>query len=326
MGMTDNNALPDCGRPNAAGSGKASPARQRGEVGAKTRLGFIGLGIMGSAMARNCIKAGFGMTVYNRTASKTRELAEEGAAVASSPAEVAAASDVVMVCVTAGDDVLEVVLDGDKGVIAAVRPGSVVVDHSTVAPVVAEQCAEALGRKGAAFLDAPISGGDVGARQATLSIMVGGPAEQFDRVLPVLEAMGKTITYCGRSGAGYTVKLCNQICGAMHLLAAAEALSLAIAAGVDGEVMLKAISAGAAGSWMLSNLAPKMIAGDYAPGFFVDYQLKDLHLAGEAAHRLSLPLAGTALAETMFRAASAQGLGRQGTQAIYEVVRRLSGG
>jgi 3-hydroxyisobutyrate dehydrogenase len=155
--------------------------------------------------------------------------------------------------------------------------------------------------------------------------MVGGAGEHFDRVLPVLRAMGKTITHCGPSGAGYTVKLCNQVCGGLNLIAAAEAIRLAVAGGVDPRAMLEAVSSGAAGSWMLSNLAPKMLAGDYEPGFFVDYQLKDLHLAAEVCHKLSVPLPGACLAETMFRAASAQGLGRKGTQAIYEVVRRMSG-
>jgi len=290
----------------------------------KLRLGFIGLGIMGSPMATNCMKAGFAMTVYNRTVAKTESLKRAGATVVASPAEVAAASDVVLVCVTAGADVLEVVLDDASGVVAGIGSGATVVDHSTVGPDIAERCADRLAAKGAGFLDAPVSGGDVGAKAGTLSIMVGGPQDQFQRVLPALQAMGKTITHCGGHGAGYTTKLCNQICGALHLVAAAEAVTLAEASGVDAEAMLKAVSAGAAGSWMLSNLAPKMLAGDNAPGFFVDYQLKDLHLAGEAAHSLAVALPGAALAETLFRAASAQGYGRNGTQAICNVVRKLS--
>lgn len=289
------------------------------------RVGFVGLGIMGSAMARNCIEAGFELTVYNRTPAKCDPLSQAGATVVASPAEVAAASDVTLICVTDSLDVLSVVLGEPEGVIAGVSHGATVVDHSTVGPYVAARCAEALGHKGAGFIDAPVSGGDVGAQAGTLSIMAGGDKAHFDRALPVLQAMGKTITLCGRSGAGYTVKLCNQICGALHLIAAGEALALATSAGVDPMAMLEAVSAGAAGSWMLTNLAPKMVAGDYKPGFFVDYQLKDLHLAGEAAHALGLPLAGAALAETFFRAAAAQGHGRDGTQAIYEVIRSLAG-
>jgi 3-hydroxyisobutyrate dehydrogenase len=283
-------------------------------------VGFVGMGIMGSAMARNCIKAGFPLTVYNRTRAKTVPLKEAGAAVADSPAQVAKASDVVLVCVTSSDDVLSVVLDPRVGVVAGVAAGATVVDHSTVAPWVAKRCAEALAAKNAGFLDAPVSGGDVGARGGTLSIMVGGEEAHFRRAMPVLQAMGKTVTLCGQSGAGYVVKLCNQVCGALHLIAAAEALRLATACGVDHQAMLKAVSSGAAASWMLSNLAPKMAAGDYAPGFFVDYQLKDLRLASQVAHDLSLPLPGTALAEVLFRAASAQGHGRDGTQSIYEVI------
>jgi 3-hydroxyisobutyrate dehydrogenase len=219
---------------------------------------------------------------------------------------------------------LEVVLDEKRGVIAGVRAGATVVDHSTVSPAVARQCAEALGARGAAFLDAPVSGGDVGAKAGTLSIMVGGDRAHFERALPVLKAMGKTVTHCGGPGAGYIVKLCNQVLGGLHLVAAAEALSLAVSAGIDPAAMLRAVSGGAASSWALVNLAPKMLAGDDRAGFFVDYQLKDLRIAAQTAHELRLPLPGAALAETIFRAASAQGLGRKGTQSIYHVLRRLA--
>ncbi|MHC4294071.1 MAG: NAD(P)-dependent oxidoreductase [Planctomycetota bacterium] len=289
-------------------------------------LGFVGLGIMGAPMALNCINAGYAMKVYNRTADKTTPLKDAGATVAGSPAEVAAASDIVLVCVTASDDVLSVILDEQSGVIAGVRDGATVIDHSTVAPSVAEKCANALAAKGAGFLDAPISGGDIGAQKGTLSIMVGGEKDHFDRALPVLGVMGKTVTHCGGSGAGYIVKLCNQICGGLHLIAAAEALGLAKAAGVDPVAMLQAISSGAAGSWMLTNLAPKMVSGDYAPGFFVDYQLKDLRLACQAAEKLNLGLPGAILAEKLFTAASGKGHGRDGTQAIYEVAGQPAAG
>jgi len=291
--------------------------------GKKIRVGFIGLGIMGTPMAHNCIKAGYHLTVYNRTASKCKPLAEAGAAVAESPAAVAAESDVICLCVTADADVLDVVLNKQTGVIAGAKRGAIVVDHSTVSPSVARTCAAALEARAMGFLDAPISGGDVGAKAGTLSIMVGGRREDFDRALSVLEAMGKTITYCGTSGAGYTVKLCNQILGGLHLLAAAEALALAAAAGIDQQAVLQAVSSGAAGSWILSNLGPKMAAGDDKPGFFVDYQLKDLKLAEQAADELALPLPGTALATVLMRAASAQGYGKSGTQAIYHVIERL---
>ena len=236
-------------------------------------VGFIGMGIMGAPMAMNILRAGFPLTVYNRTKCKTEPLRQAGATVADSPADVARVADIVISCVTNTPDVLEVILDEHHGVIAGVRKGATVVDCSTVAPRTAHRCNEALSGRGAAFLDAPVSGGDVGARKATLSIMVGGDARHFERARPVFEAMGKTITHCGGPGAGYVTKLCNQICGALHLIAAAEAVTLAKAANINPGAMLKAVSSGAAGSWMLTNLAPKMLVGDDSPGFFVDYQL-----------------------------------------------------
>ncbi|MCK4600888.1 MAG: NAD(P)-dependent oxidoreductase [Phycisphaerae bacterium] len=287
----------------------------------RLHVGFIGLGIMGQPMAHNVLKAGFGLTVYNRTAGKTKPLRQAGAATVGSPAELAKASDVVVTCVSDTPDVLEVILDESRGVIAGVRADATVVDCSTVAPEVAKRCGEALAAKGAGFLDAPVSGGDVGAKAGTLSIMVGGDKAQFDRALPVLRAMGKTVTYCGGPGAGYTVKLCNQICGALHVLAASEAMALARAAGIDLRAMIQAVSSGASGSWVLKNLAPKMAAGDYKPGFFIDYQLKDLRLADEAAESLGVSLPGAALARDLFRTAAGQGHGRDGIQALYEVIR-----
>jgi len=291
----------------------------------KPRIGFVGVGIMGGPMAANAMKAGYSMTVYDRVPDKTRPLRQAGAALASSSADAAADSDIVFLCVPDTPDVLAAMLDENDGIVAGIRKGALAVDCSTVSPAAAPQCTGALAAKGAAFLDAPLSGGDVGAKAGTLSIMVGGEKDDFDRALPVLQTMGKTITYCGKSGAGYTVKLCNQILCGLHLVATAEALSLATAAGVDVEAMLAAVSSGAANSWMLANVAPKMVAGDFEPGFFVDYQLKDLHLAHEAAHALSLPLPGATLAETLFRAASAEGFGRDGTQAIYKVLCALKG-
>jgi len=283
------------------------------------------MGIMGAPMAGNCLKAGFPVTVWNRTAGRCEPLKQAGAAVADRPAALAAASDVVISCVTANQDVLDVLLDEQAGVIAGVQDGATVIDHSTVAPWVAEKCAEAFAAKGAGFLDAPISGGDVGAKNGTLSIMVGGEKAHFDRALPVLEAMGKTITHCGGSGAGYVVKLCNQVLVSMNLLAVAEVISLARGAGIDVEAMLSAVSGGAAGSWQLTNLGPKMLAGDYKPGFFVDYLLKDLNMAHEAAFAARTPLPGASLAENLFRSASALGHGRDGTQAVFEALRALRG-
>ncbi len=289
------------------------------------RVGFIGLGIMGVPMARNVLKAGYPLTVFNRTASKCEPLREAGAAVAESPAGVAGASDIVLTCVTASPDVLEVVLDEARGVIAGAREGATVVDHSTVAPSVAARCAAALAARGAGFVDAPISGGDVGAQAGTLSIMCGGEPADFERVRPVLETMGKTITLCGGHGAGYVAKLCNQLLVSINCLAAAEALCFAAAAGVDQQAVLQAVAGGAAGSWQLANLAPKMMAGDDAPGFFVDYLLKDLRMAHEVACDNAAALPTAAVAEALFRAASALGHGRSGTQAVYHVIKSLQG-
>lgn len=284
------------------------------------RVGFIGLGIMGGPMARNILKAGFPLTVYNRTAAKADALRAAGAGVADSPAAVAGAADVVVSCVSDTPDVLEVMLDERAGVLAGAREGLLAVDCSTASPDAARRCSEALGEKGAGFLDAPVSGGDVGAKAGTLSIMVGGAKPHFQKALPVLQAVGGAVTHCGPPGSGYVVKLCNQICGGLHVLAAAEAMALARAAGVDLEAMRRAVASGAAGSWMMDNLAPKMIAGDDAPGFFVDYQLKDLRIAADATAKLGLELPGAALAERMFAAASAAGHGHDGTQALRHVV------
>lgn len=289
----------------------------------KVRVGFVGLGIMGQAMAMNILKAGYGLSVYNRTVSKSKSLKEAGAAVVDSPAETAAQSDIVICCVSDTPDAYEVVLDEKAGVIAGVQEGAIVIDCSTVSPEVATKCGEELEKKGAGFLDAPVSGGDTGAKAGTLSIMVGGAKEDFDRARPVLETMGKTIVHCGASGAGYIVKLCNQILVSMNLLAVAEALSFAQGAGIDTKAMLEAVSGGAAGSWQLSNLGPKMMADDYAPGFFVDYLLKDLGITRGAASDMKVALPGTELGESLFRSASSQGFGREGTQALYKVVKGL---
>jgi 3-hydroxyisobutyrate dehydrogenase len=286
----------------------------------KFKVGFIGLGIMGRSMAANILKAGYPLIVYNRSKDKTLPLAEAGAEVADSPAEVAAKCFIVVSCVTADADVQQVMLDEKTGVIAGAGRGLVAIDCSTVSPRTAAICAKALAAKGCSFLDAPVSGGDVGARAGTLSIMVGGKKADFNKVQRVLQAMGKTITYCGPSGAGYLTKLCNQILGGLHLVAAVEALKLCRTAGVDPQAMLAAVSSGAAGSWILSNLGPRMVAGDDKPGFFIDYQLKDLRLALDAAKVLGLDLPGTVLSKAIFEKASQMGLGRLGTQAIIKAM------
>jgi len=288
------------------------------------KVGFIGLGIMGEAMARNILKAGFELTVWNRTPGKGDALVAEGARRGLSPAAVAAASDVTVSCVTDSPDVRAVAL-GPAGVSEGAAPGSCYVDCSTISPSVAREVAATLEVRGVGMLDAPVSGGDVGARAGTLAIMVGGPDDVFERCLPVLQAMGQTIVHVGPAGAGQVVKLCNQVAGGLNLLAMAEAIALARRAGADPAKMIEVVGAGAAGSWMLSNLAPRALRGDFAPGFMVELMQKDLRLALDAAGETQTPLPGTALVREILRIIEARGRGREGTQVIVEALRLLSG-
>jgi len=288
------------------------------------RVGFIGLGIMGAPMAANLLGAGFELTFWNRTASRGDALVAAGATRANSPADVAHASEVTVSCVTDSPDVEAVAL-GEHGVIAGAAPGSVYIDCSTISPATARKVAEALRRNDVAMLDAPVSGGDVGAKAGTLAIMVGGDAPVFERCLPVLQAMGKTIVHVGPAGAGQVVKLCNQVAGGLNLLATAEAIVLAEQAGVAPEKMLEVVSAGAAASWLLSNLGPRAVRGDFAPGFMVELMQKDLRLVLETAAETTTPLPGTALVTQLLRTLEAQGRGKDGTQAIVAAVARLAG-
>lgn len=288
-----------------------------------TRVGFIGLGIMGAPMAANLLKAGFEVTVWNRSPSRTKPLIDAGAKGVESPAAVAAVSEVTLSCVTNSADVEEVAL-GPAGVIHGATPGSVYIDCSTIAPETARKVAEQLGRKQIDMLDAPVSGGDVGAKAGTLAIMVGGPVEVFERCRPIFEAMGKTIVHVGPSGAGQVVKLCNQVAGGLNLLAVAEAINLARRSDVDPAKMLEVVSAGAAGSWMLTNLGPRAVNRDYAPGFMVDLMQKDLRLVLDAAFDTRTPLPGTALVSQLFQSIQAEGRGTDGTQAIVDAIEKLA--
>ncbi len=287
------------------------------------RVGFVGLGIMGAPMARNLLDAGFELTVWNRTPAKCDPLVTVGARQAENPAAVAAASEVTISCVTNSTDVEQVVL-GDAGIIQGAKPGAVHIDCSTISPEVTRSIARALAECQVEFLDAPVSGGDVGARAGTLAIMAGGDPATFERCLPVLQAMGKTIVHVGPAGSGQVVKLCNQVAGGLNLLAMAEAIALARRAGVDPGRMLEVVSAGAAGSWMLRNLGPRALNGDFAPGFMVELMQKDLRLALEAAAASLTPLPGTALVSQLYTAIEAEGRGRDGTQAIVDAIAKLS--
>jgi 3-hydroxyisobutyrate dehydrogenase len=287
-------------------------------------IGFIGLGIMGSGMARNLLRAGFDLTVWNRTEAKAVALVEAGAAAAASPAEVAARSSVVVVCVSDTPDVEAVVL-GPGGILEGARPGTLVIDCSTISPAATRAIATSLRERGVAWLDAPVSGGSEGAARGTLSIMAGGETADFERALPVLSAMGKTITHVGPQGAGQMVKLVNQVLVVVTMQGVAEALLLAQAGGLDLEKTLAAVSGGAAGSWMLSNRGPQVIHRDWRPGFTIDLQQKDLRLVLEAADQLGMPVPGTALVFQLYRTLEQRGLGGEGNHALVKALEQLAG-
>ena len=287
-------------------------------------VGFVGTGIMGAPMARNTARAGFEVIAYNRTAAKAEALREHGIDVAASAAEVGERADAVVTMLPDTPDVLSVV-EGEGGLAAAMREGSVLVDMSTIAPGATRVLAERLSAGNIAMLDAPVSGGSWGAEQGTLSIMVGGDAQAFERCGPLFAAMGQRVTYMGPSGMGQTTKLVNQVLVAGTVAAVAEALVFAAAHGADLERTIEAVSGGAASSWQLSNLGPRMIAGDFAPGFMVRLQQKDLRLILEAADERSVPLHTTAVARALLTALEAQSLGEEGTQAIIKAVEQQAG-
>lgn len=290
----------------------------------KPRIGFIGLGVMGKPMAKNLLAAGYPMTVWNRTRSKMDELLTLGAKGANSPKEVAENSDIVITMVTDSPDVKEVVL-GPSGVIEGAREGLILIDMSTISPTVAQQVAEKLTEKGVKMLDAPVSGGDIGAEKGTLSIMVGGPEETYERCLPIFKVLGRKITYMGTNGMGQMTKLCNQVICALNIQAVCEGLILGAKAGLNLEKLLGVVTAGAAGSWMLSNLGPKMLKRDFKPGFRISHQQKDIRLALSTAAELNLPLPGTGLVHQIFRIAEAEGLSSKGTQALIQAMEKISG-
>ncbi len=288
------------------------------------RIGFIGLGIMGGGMARNLLRAGFDVRVWNRTGSRMQPLLEEGASGAEDPADVASHVDITVTCVSDTPDVEEVIL-GERGVAVGVKAGSLVIDTSTISPGATRQIAGALEERGAHMLDAPISGGSEGAADGTLSIMVGGEAEQVERAMPIFRAMGETVTHVGPIGSGQTVKLVNQILVVGNMLAVSEALLFAEAAGLDLERTLEAVSGGAAGSWMLSNRAPQVVERDWSPGFTIDLQQKDLRLALEEADELGTPLLNAGKISQLYRTLQRAGLGGEGNHALVRALERLAG-
>ncbi len=290
----------------------------------KEKIGFVGLGIMGRGMARNILRAGFSLTVWNRTASRMDELVAAGAAAAHSPAACAQQSNIIITCVSDTPDVEQVIL-GENGIIHAAAPGSLVIDMSTISPQITQQIAAALAAKGIHMLDAPISGGSEGAAKGTLSIMVGGAAAQVERALPVLQAMGQKITHVGGAGAGQMVKLVNQIVVVGNMLAVAEGLLFAQAGDLDLEKTIEAIAGGAAGSWMLSNRGTQAIVRDWRPGFTIDLQQKDLKLVLNAAAAMGVPLLSTSLIHNLYRTLQAHGLGDEGNHALVKALELLAG-
>lgn len=287
------------------------------------RIGFIGLGIMGRGMTHNLLKAGFDVMVWNRTASRMDEFVEAGAKAGDSPADVASKSDIIITCVSDTPDVEAVIL-GANGVIHGAQAGSLVIDMSTISPQVTQEIAAKLAEKDVHMLDAPISGGSEGAAKGTLSIMVGGDAAQVERAMPAFQAMGKTITHVGASGAGQTVKLVNQILVVVNMLAVSEALLFAQAGGLDLEKTLQAVAGGAAGSWMLSNRGPQVINRDWRPGFTIDLQQKDVRLVLDAADAFGIPLLGTSMVFNLYRTLQAQGLGEEGNHALVKALEHLA--
>ncbi len=288
------------------------------------RVGVIGLGLMGKAMARNILKAGFNLTVHNRSRGPVDELAGEGANPAGSPAEVAQVSDVVCTNLPDTPDVEEVIL-GHAGVMEGGRPGLIVVDHSTIRPEATRVIATRLKEEGIAFLDAPVSGGDIGAREGTLTIMVGGEAQALEEVRPVLLAVGKTITHVGGSGAGQVAKACNQIMVAAQMVAMGELLILAQKSGVYPRRVIEAIRGGAAQCWTLDVKPPRLFRGERGPGFKATMMHKDLAIVLDTARTYGVPLPSAAVHTQLFADMLEMGMGNLDNSAVIGVLERLAG-
>jgi 3-hydroxyisobutyrate dehydrogenase len=289
------------------------------------RVGVIGLGIMGAPMARNLLRAGHQVVVHGRSAARVEPLVAAGARAAASPAAMAGAVEAVVTSLPDGPDV-ELVVGAPDGVLAGASPGLLVIDTSTIAPETARGLAGRAAAVGVDFLDAPVSGGEQGAIAGTLSIMVGGTPEAFARARPVFEALGRTATHMGGPGQGQMTKLVNQVIGATTLAAVAEGLTLAAHAGLDPDAVIAAVGSGAATSWQLTNLGPRIQRRDWAAGFMVRLQQKDLRLALAAAAGLGVPLPATAVVHQLFQAVEARGGGALGTQALAQTLEVLAGG
>lgn len=282
-----------------------------------TVIGFIGTGVMGKSMAKHLINAGFPVVVYNRTKEKASELLDKGAKWANSPMDVAQKANVIFTIVGYPKDVEETYF-GTNGIIPNGNPNTYVVDMTTSTPTLAAKIYEEAKKNGMFAVDAPVSGGDVGAREATLSIMVGGDREVFDKIEPLFRLLGTNIVYQGKAGSGQHTKMCNQIAIASNMIGVSEAIVYAEKAGLNPNNVLKSITSGAAGSWSLSNLAPRMIEGDFEPGFYIKHFIKDMRIALEEAEKMGMETPGLALAKKMYDLLAVKGEENSGTHAIYK--------
>lgn len=282
-------------------------------------VGFVGTGVMGRSMAANLIKAGITVCVYNRTREKAEDLIADGAIWKDTPAEVAKASDIVITMVGYPKDVEEVYFNAD-GLLANAQPGAYLIDMTTSSPLLAKKIYQTAKDHNIFAMDAPVSGGDIGAREATLSIMVGADAAAFDAMRPLFELLGKNIQHQGAAGAGQYTKMANQIAIAGNMMGVSEAIAYAKQVGLDPTHVLDSIATGAAGSWSLSNLAPRMIRGDFAPGFYIKHFIKDMGIAIESAEEAGLDLPGLTLAKKLYDQLADKGLENDGTQALFKLI------
>ncbi|MCA9076139.1 MAG: NAD(P)-dependent oxidoreductase [Planctomycetaceae bacterium] len=290
----------------------------------QTKIGWIGTGVMGQSMCGHLMDKGFAATIYSRTKEKAQGLLDKGAAWADSPKAVAEASDVIFAIVGFPNDVREVFLCPENGALAGSKSGNVLVDMTTSEPSLAEEIAEAAKAKGVHSVDAPVSGGDVGAKEARLSIMIGGEKDVVDALNPCWEAMGKTIVHQGPAGAGQHTKMVNQTLIATNMIGVCEALLYGHKAGLDLETVMKSVSTGAAGSWSLSNLGPRIMANNFDPGFFVEHFIKDMGIALAESRRMGLSMPGLALAEQLYQSVKANGHGWDGTHALMLALAQMS--
>lgn len=285
----------------------------------KSTIGFIGTGVMGKSMAGHLIKAGYKTLVYNRTPERAKELIEQGAVWKETVAEISAEANIIITMVGYPRDVEEIYF-GEQGILKHAKPGTYVIDMTTSSPILAQKIYKAAKEKQIHALDAPVSGGDIGARNAQLAIMIGGENSDFEAVKPILELMGKNIVLQGPAGSGQHTKMCNQIAIASNMIGVCEAMVYARKSGLDPNTVLQSIETGAAGSWSLSNLAPRMIKGDFEPGFYIKHFIKDMGIALESAKEMGMMTPGLELAKSLYDELANQGEENSGTQALYKLL------